>query len=61
MSDARIVLTIDYEPILKDYPSGTETKADAMRQDVEAAVDGTFSAFDLIDFADDICYEVVEQ
>lgn len=54
MRDARIVIEIDYEPMLdgSSYPAGVKDKLDAMKADVEAYEDGTFGLSDLITFGD---------
>lgn len=60
---ARIIATIDYDPQLDlagAYPDHVKTKADAMRFDVQLLMDGLISDNELVAFADDIIWEVVE-
>lgn len=58
--DARIVLTLDYEPTLDCYPDHVKTKADAFRFDIQSVLDRHMSVDDLLEFADCIDYEVAE-
>jgi hypothetical protein len=59
---ARIRATINYEPkrMAEAYPPEVKTKADAMRFDLQQLKDGKIDAFDMIEFAEDITWEVVE-
>ncbi|ASR75944.1 hypothetical protein J4U02_gp096 [Mycobacterium phage Aziz] len=61
MSDARIVLTIDYEPNLDHYPDHITTKRDAMEFDVQQVLDGNVSDEDLFSAADCLDWEVVDR
>ncbi|WP_157978656.1 MULTISPECIES: hypothetical protein [Nocardia] len=57
----RIRLTVDYTPRLADYPAHVVTKRDAMEFDTQMVVEGVSPEGALIDFAEDIVYEVVDE
>lgn len=58
---SKIVITYDYEPNMPSYPDYVDTKADAMRFDVEQINNGVFSVLEFLDDDQaDLTIEVVE-
>lgn len=57
---ARIRLTIDYSPRLGDYPDDVTTKKEAMEFDLNQVYAGSINPADLLEFADDISYEILD-
>ncbi|AEK10009.1 hypothetical protein FDH96_gp098 [Mycobacterium phage Rey] len=58
MSDARIVLTIDYEPNLDHYPEHITTKREAMEFDVAQMRAGEVGDLELVDYAESVDWRV---
>lgn len=61
MRDARILITVDYEPNLDHYPSDITTKREAMEYDVARMLDGNIDDLELLSYADCLDWEVVDR